>query len=158
MWVSWTVAHPVPVSRRPQAARYCRYCLGRLSHRRYGEAMARILVVDDQPSLAELIQTVLEEDGHSVEAVHGGQAALERIAHREYDLVICDLQMPDVDGAAVYRAVQRQVPRRPAVLLMTGYADSTTYDDFLQATGAVALSKPIGIDALRAMVTQQLGR
>jgi CheY-like chemotaxis protein len=120
--------------------------------------MARILVVDDQPSLAELIQTVLEEDGHAVEAVHGGQAALERIDQREYDLVICDLQMPDVDGAAVYRAVQRQAPPRPAVLLMTGYADSSTYDDFLQATGAAALSKPIGIDALRAMVTQQLSR
>lgn len=120
--------------------------------------MARILVVDDRPELAELIQTVLEEDGHSVEAVHGGQAALERIAQREYDLVICDLQMPEVDGAAVYRAVHRQAPPRPAVLLMTGYADSPTYGDFLQATGAVALSKPIGIDALRAMVTQQLSR
>ncbi len=64
-------------------------------------------LLDDQAELAELIQTVLEEDGHSVEAVHGGQAALERIARREYDLVLCDLQTPDVDGAAVYREVQR---------------------------------------------------
>jgi len=41
--------------------------------------MARILVVDDAPELAELIQTILEDEGHAVEAVHGGQAALERL-------------------------------------------------------------------------------
>ena len=40
--------------------------------------------------------------------------------------------MPDVDGAAVYRTVQQLAPPRPAVLLMTGYADSSTYGDFLQ--------------------------
>ncbi len=63
--------------------------------------MARILVVDDQPGLAELIQAVLERDGHVVDSVLGGQAALEHLGHQAYDLVVCDLQMPDVDGAAV---------------------------------------------------------
>lgn len=90
--------------------------------------------------------------------MHRGQAALERLAQRGYDLVICDLQMPDVDGAAVYRAVQQLAPPRPAVLLMTGYAEGSAYADFLQATQAAVLSKPIGIDELRAMVTQQLDR
>ncbi len=113
-------------------------------------------MVDDQPELAELIQTVLEEEDHAVDAVHGGQAALERLAQREYDLVICDLQMPDVDGAAVYRAVQRQVPPRPAVLLMTGYADSSASGDFLQTTPAVVLNKPVGVDALREQVRRAL--
>ncbi len=87
--------------------------------------MARILVVDDQPELAELIQAVLEGDGHAVEAVHGGQAALERLGQAIYDLVVCDLQMPDIDGAAVYRAVEQLAPPQPAVLLMTGYADTS---------------------------------
>jgi two-component system NtrC family sensor kinase len=109
-------------------------------------------VVDDQPELAELIQAVLEGDGHAVEAVHGGQAALERFAQHTYDLLICDLQMPDVDGAAVYRAAKQGAPPRPAVLLMTGYADTETYSDFLQTTDAVVLNKPVGVDALREQV------
>jgi hypothetical protein len=61
---------------RPQAARYGGYCLGHLSHRRYVEAMARILVVDDQVELAGLIQAVLEGDGHAVEAVNGASAVV----------------------------------------------------------------------------------
>src|SRR5216683_736470 len=118
--------------------------------------MARILVVDDQVELAELIQAVLEGDGHAVEAVHGGQAALEHLGHQAYDLVVCDLQMPDIDGAAVGRAVAQLAPPRPPVLFMTGYADSSAYGDFLQTTPAVVLNKPIGVDALREQVRRTL--
>ena len=118
--------------------------------------MASILVVDDAPELAELIQTVLEEDGHAVEAVHGGQTALERLRLNVYDLVICDLQMPDVDGAAVYRAIERLAPPRPAVLLMTGFGGAPTYEDFLGTTQALVLSKPVGIDELRERVRHVL--
>lgn len=125
---------------------------------RCADAMARILVVDDQPELAELLQVVLEGEGHAVDAVQSGQAALERLAHQGYDLVICDLQMPDVDGAAVYRAAIQGVPPRPAVLLMTGYADTATYSDFLQTTDAVVLNKPVGLDAFREHARRLLER
>jgi CheY-like chemotaxis protein len=118
--------------------------------------MARILVVDDQPGLAELIQAVLERDGHVVDSVLGGQAALEHLGHQAYDLVVCDLQMPDVDGTAVGRAVAQLAPPRPPVLFMTGYADSSAYGDFLQTTPAVVLNKPIGVDAIREQVRRAL--
>ena len=75
-----------------------------------------------------------------------------------YDLVICDLQMSDVDGAAVYRAAEQLAPPRPAMLLMTGYADSTTYGDFLQSTAVAVLTKPVGLDALRAHAQRLLAR
>ncbi len=118
--------------------------------------MARILVIDDQPCLAAVIQEVLEKDGHVVDSVLGGQAALERLDQHAYELVVCDLQMPDVDGAAVYRAVEQLAPRRPAVLLMTGYADTSAYGDFLHTTNAVVLNKPVGVDALREQVRRAL--
>jgi two-component system response regulator HydG len=130
--------------------------LGRLNRWRYVDAMARILVVDDQPELAELIQAVLEGDGHAVEAVLGGQAALERLSEHAYDLVVCDLQMPDIDGAAVYRAAEQLAPPRPAMLLMTGFADAPTYEDFLRTTWGAVLAKPVGIDALRERVRHLL--
>jgi two-component system NtrC family sensor kinase len=118
--------------------------------------MARILVVDDQPEPAELIRTVLEEAGHSVEAVHGGRAALERLAQHTYDLIVCDLHMPDRDGPAVYRALARRPPPRPPVVLVTGYADAGPYAAFLRAAQVPVLAKPIGIDELRERVRRLL--
>ena len=50
--------------------------------------MARILVVDDQPEVAELVQAVLKDEGHSADAVYSGRAALDRLAQTAYDLVV----------------------------------------------------------------------
>ena len=118
--------------------------------------MARILVVDDQAEVAELVQAVLTDDGYAVEAVYSGKAALDRLEHTVYDLVVCDVRMPDVDGRAVFRAVAQLVPPRPVVLFMTGYGDSPTDSDFLQATAAVVLAKPLGIDELLERVRRLL--
>ncbi|HWP73537.1 MAG TPA: response regulator [Methylomirabilota bacterium] len=110
--------------------------------------MARILVVDDQPEVAELVQAVLKDEGHAADAVYSGRAALDRLAQTVYDLVVCDVRMPDVDGKAVFRAVAQLGSPRPVVLFMTGYGDSPTDSEFLQTTAAVVLAKPLGIDAL----------
>jgi two-component system NtrC family sensor kinase len=110
--------------------------------------MARILVVDDQPEVAELVQAVLKDEGHAVDAVYSGRAALDRLAQTAYDLVVCDVRMPDVDGKAVFRAVAQLGSPRPVVLFITGYGDSPTDSEFLLTTAAVVLAKPLGIDAL----------
>jgi DNA-binding NtrC family response regulator len=73
-----------------------------------------------------------------------------------YDLVVCDVRMPDVDGIAVYRAVARLAPTRPLVLFMTGYGDSPIESEFLRTTTAVALAKPLGIDKLLECVSRVL--
>jgi two-component system response regulator HydG len=114
--------------------------------------MARILVVDDQEEVAELVQAVLKDAGHAAEAVYSGQAALDQLKQTVYDLVVCDVRMPEVDGRAVSRAIAHLVPRRPVVLFMTGYGDSPVEWEFLQTTAAVVLAKPLGIDELLARV------
>lgn len=114
--------------------------------------MARILVVDDQEEVAELVQAVLLNAGHAVEAVYSGQAALDRLKRTVYDLVVCDVRMPEVDGRAVSRAIAQLVLPRPVVLFMTGYSDSPIESEFLQTTAAVVLAKPLGIDELLARV------
>jgi DNA-binding response OmpR family regulator len=112
------------------------------------DRMTRILVVDDQPEVAELVQAVLKDEGYVADAVYSGQAALDQLQQTVYDLVVCDVRMPDIDGKAVFRAVAQLVPPRPIVLFMTGYGDNPTDAAFLQATAAVVLAKPLGIDAL----------
>jgi CheY-like chemotaxis protein len=114
--------------------------------------MARILVVDDQEEVAELVQAVLMDAGHAAEAVYSGQAALDRLKWTVYDLVVCDVRMPEVDGRAVSRAIAQLMPPRPVVLFMTGYGDSPIESEFLQTTAAVVLAKPLGIDELLARV------
>jgi len=118
--------------------------------------MARILVVDDQLEVAELVQAVLKDAGYAAEAVYGGQAALDRLTQTVYDLVVCDVRMPDVDGMAISRAVAQLVPPRPVVLFITGYGDSPTDSEFLQTTAVVVLAKPLGIDELLKQVHRLL--
>ena len=64
-------------------------------------------MVEDEPTVAQLIVDVLREEGHQVEAVLDSQEGLTRISRARYDLVICDLRMPRVDGPAFYDALVR---------------------------------------------------
>lgn len=114
--------------------------------------MARILVVDDQEDVAELVQAVLRDAGHAAKAVFSGRAAVDQLKRTVYDLVVCDVRMPEVDGRAVSRVIAQLVPPRPVVLFMTGYGDSPIESEFLHTTAAVALAKPLGIDELLARV------
>ena len=67
----------------------------------------RILVVEDEPTVAQLIVDVLREEGHEAEAVLDSQEGLTRLSRSQYDLVICDLRMPRLDGPAFYDALVR---------------------------------------------------
>ena len=114
--------------------------------------MARILVVDDQEDVAELVQAVLRDAGHAAKAVYSGRAAVDQLKRTVYDLVVCDVRMPEVDGRVVSRVIAQLAPPRPVVLFMTGYGDSPIESEFLQTTAAVVLAKPLGIDELLARV------
>ena len=60
--------------------------------------MAKILLVDDEPSLLHLYSTVLSEAGHNVTTVNGGQAALDKLEQETFDLILMDIEMPEMDG------------------------------------------------------------
>lgn len=116
----------------------------------------RILVVDDEPDVADVIAAVLHSAGFEVVTVHGGRAALEELAAHPYGLVVCDLVMPEIDGAAVYRAMQARPEPRPAILFLTGYHDASSREAFLREAGVPRLPKPFEVDALQATVKRLL--
>jgi CheY-like chemotaxis protein len=117
----------------------------------------RILVVDDDPDVADLVAEILRPAGFDVETVHGGRAALEELAAAPYDLVICDLVMPEVDGVAVYRAIQQQGESRPLILFLSGYHDAGGYETFLRDARAPTAPKPFEPDDLCRTVKRLLG-
>src|SRR5262245_32370550 len=80
-----------------------------------------ILVIDDNPSIVSALSRLLQRDGHTVEAADNGQHALERLREHRYDLLLCDLRMPDLDGPAFYDILTRQYPPMcPRVIFLTG--------------------------------------
>ena len=118
--------------------------------------MPRILVVDDDADVRELIELALGSQNHEVDSVDSGRAALERLAQHAYDLIVCDLHMPDRDGPTVYRALARRPPPRPAIVFVTGYADAGPYEEFLRTAPVPVLGKPFDINALREVVRRML--
>jgi len=85
-----------------------------------------ILVADDEPALLRVFKRILEADGHQVETVPSGAAALALMAHTEFDLVLSDLQMPEMDGLALLRSIREQRPNLPFILLTGNLADHAT--------------------------------
>jgi CheY-like chemotaxis protein len=118
--------------------------------------MARILVVDDDGDVRELIELALDGQGDEVDSVESGRAALERLAQHAYDLIVCDLDLPDADGRAIYRAIAQPPPPRPAFLFVTGYVDAGPYEEFLRTVPVPVVGKPFDINVLRQTIHRLL--
>lgn len=121
--------------------------------------MAKILVVDDEQGLLANIARYLEVLGHEVATAGNGQLALRALADRAPDLLVTDLNMPDMDGVELLEALGRLGSRVP-VIAMSGGARSPGVHP-LQAAPAlgavVTLEKPFTLEELRAAVERVLG-
>ena len=119
---------------------------------------ALILVVEDEEAVRELIADVLSGHGYEVEMATDGDDALRRCEQGRYDLILSDLRMPKMDGAALYQALQDKYgPAMPRMIFVTGQAHALDYAGFLGTTGAPVVAKPFTVEALRKAVTQVLG-
>lgn len=118
----------------------------------------RVLVVDDEENILNTTKEALEQAGFHVETAHGGQAALEKLRARHFDVdvVITDIVMPDVDGLGVIEAVHAARPELP-IIAASGIADGRT-DAALDAGADALLSKPFTDEKLRAALQQVLHR
>ena len=119
---------------------------------------ARILVVDDEDLVRSLIIDVLANLDHQVDAASGGAEALRRCEQMRYDLIVSDLRMPKMDGAALYQALRDKYGlAMPRMIFVTGQAHSLDYAGFLGITGVPVLAKPFTVDGLQKVVRQTLG-
>ncbi len=117
--------------------------------------MATILVVDDEFGIGELLEALLEDEGHRVLTAMNGRHALERMAEARPDLVISDLMMPVMDGAALLRAI-RDNPDFTGIpfALMCALPEQSITD---RVTGYDAfLKKPFKLAAISKLVDSLL--
>jgi two-component system, NtrC family, response regulator PilR len=115
----------------------------------------RILVVDDEPSMREMLRIVLRRDGYDVLIAENGQAALERLRSEPVDLLLSDIRMPDLSGVEVLRAA-KEMNRDIVAFMMTAYASTETAVEAMRLGAVDYFTKPFSMDELRLKVRQHL--
>lgn len=113
-----------------------------------------LLVVEDEPSIAELVRLILEEAGYRVAVAGDGRAALRRLAEARYDLVLSDVMMPFLDGAELATAMRADPALRDIPLILMS---AVHRHPALTATHAAFLPKPFEYEQLVATVARLLG-
>jgi two-component system, sensor histidine kinase and response regulator len=115
--------------------------------------MARILIVDDDPIVLDLVRDLLLMQGHAVDSAPDGAQALARLAAQPCDLLVIDRSMPVMDGIAAVTALRRD-PRFAAlkVLMFTSAADPETREAALRAGVDGFLRKPIQMAEFSAAI------
>ena len=117
----------------------------------------RILVAEDEPVVCQFLARVLEEDGAVVTLAHDGQEAWERLAKADFDLIVADLRMPNVDGQQLYEMVAAERPdlaRR--FVFSTGDLVRQETIRFLEGLPNRILAKPLDIETVRRVLQQVL--
>ena len=118
---------------------------------------ARILVVDDEVSMRELLAIMLRQSGYEVELAADGDAAVDALRHGVFDLVITDLRMRKTDGLAVLRAAKEHVPHT-VVLVVTAYASTETAVEAMKLGAYDYITKPFKLDEIRLTIANALER
>src|SRR3712207_3950947 len=113
----------------------------------------RVLVVDDEPGIRGSLSGVLEDEGYEVEAVCDGEACLETLGERAFDVVLLDVWLPGMDGMETLVRIQ-EIPQsdRPMVVMISGHG---TIETAVRATKLGAydfVEKPLTIDKVTVLV------
>jgi two-component system response regulator PilR (NtrC family) len=116
----------------------------------------RVLVVDDEQSMRELLAIMLRQAGYEVSVADGGEAAVEALKG-DFDLVVTDLRMRKVDGLAVLKATKEHSPRT-VVLVVTAFASTETAVEAMKLGAYDYVTKPFKLDELKVTIANALER
>jgi two-component system response regulator HydG len=115
------------------------------------EAPLRVLVIDDEKPHAEAVAESLERVGYECVVVTSGSAGARKIEQEDFDVVLTDLRMADLDGLAILRKAKQEQPDAEVVVI-TGHADVRSAREALKEGAADYLEKPVDMTELRAIV------
>jgi len=116
---------------------------------------ARILVVDDERSMRELLAIVLRREGYEVLLAENGRAAIDLLEREPVDLLISDIKMPDLSGVDVLRAAKK-IDQDILGIMITAFASTDTAVEAMRLGACDYLSKPFDIDLLKMKVREKI--
>jgi len=115
----------------------------------------KILVVDDERSHRQMIEAVLSAEGYEIAQADNGQAAIDAVTEKFYDLVIMDIRMPELGGIEALKKIKTISPGIP-IIIMTAYASVGSAVDALKSGASDYLTKPLDIEELKLLVAKTL--
>src|SRR5687768_15985605 len=120
------------------------------------DGRSRVLVVDDESSIRDLLTKTLALAEYDVDTAPDGRAALERLRLYPYDLLIADLKMPGLDGLNVIREAKRMKADLP-VIIITGYSTETAAIEAVNLGVSGYLTKPFRVPQVLAAAAKAIG-
>ena len=143
-------------SQRPRGGGAARARRRRRRGRRAGTTRPRVLVVDDEASIRDLLSKTLALAEYDVDVAPDGRSALERMRLYPYDLLIADLKMPGMDGLTVIREAKRYKADLP-VIIITGFSTESSAIEAVNLGVAGYLTKPFRVPQVLAAAAKALG-
>lgn len=117
----------------------------------------RILAIDDEPSVVDLLVRVLQDTGYHVDGVGSAEVALEKLRQERYDLIISDIKMPGMDGPACEQQVRaKDAALAERIVFITGDVLSPSTQAFLERWEGRSIKKPFDVEELKAVVRESL--
>ena len=118
----------------------------------------RILVIEDEAALRELVIQIVQRIGYAADTVGDGRGAIELIGQHDYAVILCDLRMPGMDGPTFYREIQRTRPELASrIVFMSAHANVEEFVPFIKGVRAPVLSKPFNMDEFRDTLARMIG-
>ena len=116
--------------------------------------MAKLLVVDDESNLRLVVQRELSRQGHEVETASDGESAWNMLEETDFDVLLCDINMPRLDGIGLLRRLREKSQNQPEVIMLTGAATVENAIEAMKLGAYDYLTKPYRIVELSALVQQ----
>jgi two-component system cell cycle sensor histidine kinase/response regulator CckA len=111
--------------------------------------MKHVLVVDDDPDVADSYKEMLQANDYLVTVAHNGVEGLKTVMHLDVDAIFCDMMMPHMAGDMFYLAVERVKPHLcPRFIFVTGYEGNPKFEAFFKRVNGVVLYKPVTLGKL----------
>jgi CheY-like chemotaxis protein len=115
----------------------------------------RILIVDDEAEIRDALAEILTGASHRVVTAKSGREALERMTAEHYDVILTDIRMPDLDGRALYREIERRWPGQGGhVIFVTGDTLASALREFVSESGRPVIEKPFLPSEVRRVVAE----
>jgi diguanylate cyclase (GGDEF)-like protein len=115
----------------------------------------KILIVDDEAVIRDVMTDILRDEGYDVASSHGGPDAMQKVARHPYDIVIADLGMPEMGGMALLKEIKKINPQTD-VIIMAGFASIESAVASMRAGAADYITKPINIDQVRIIIDKTI--
>jgi len=118
---------------------------------------AKILVVDDEDSMCNFMEIMLSKDGYSVDTTTSGGKAITLLKDKNYDLVIADLNMPEMSGIDVLRGI-KSFKKEQEIIMMTAFASVDTAIEAMKLGAADYITKPFKVDEIKLVIEKSINR